>query len=106
MHEAADEARRARRCAPVQAALQRRRDMQYCKDADAAARRIQAEWRARQMRLWCQRVDRSARRLQRWTRRRWLRHRLELVYSGIGSPLVTQSSTLRWNGKYNKNSKH
>merc|ERR1719454_2530211 len=77
MHEAADEARRARRCAPVQAALQRRRDLQYCEDADAAARRIQAEWRTRQMRLWCQRADRSARRLQRWTRRRWLRQRLE-----------------------------
>lgn len=66
-----------KRRAPVLAAMQRRRDMQHSVDAEAAVRRLQAEWRSRRMRLWCQRADRAARRLQRWLRRRWLRDRLE-----------------------------
>lgn len=74
---AADEARRARRRAPVEAAMQRRRVLQREADEVAAASRIQAEWRARKMRLWCQRIDRAARRLQGWCRRRWLRRKLE-----------------------------
>jgi hypothetical protein len=74
---AAQEAQRARKRAPVEAALQRRRELQYDEESDAAARRIQLEWRSRRIRLWCQRADREARRLQRWTRRRWLRQRLE-----------------------------
>jgi hypothetical protein len=77
LHAAAVEGRRARKRAPVEAALQRRKEIRYCADADAAARLIQTEWRARKMRLWCQSVDRASRRLQRYVRRRWLRHRLE-----------------------------
>eukprot|EP00927_Polykrikos_kofoidii_P015245 TRINITY_DN16766_c0_g1_i3.p1 TRINITY_DN16766_c0_g1~~TRINITY_DN16766_c0_g1_i3.p1 ORF type:complete len:729 (+),score=91.12 TRINITY_DN16766_c0_g1_i3:87-2273(+) len=76
VREAALEARRARKRAPVEAVLQRRRDERYAQTALAAARRIQVEWRARRVRLWCQRIDRAARRLQSWCRRRWLRQRL------------------------------
>mmetsp|Transcript_7827 Transcript_7827/g.13695 ORF Transcript_7827/g.13695 Transcript_7827/m.13695 type:complete len:1227 (-) Transcript_7827:32-3712(-) len=74
---AALEGKRARKRAPVEEALRRRRATKYQADADAAARRIQSEWRSRRIRLWCQKIDRAARRLQNWCRTRWLRERLE-----------------------------
>lgn len=76
MRAAALEGRRARKRAPVEAALRRRAALQQEANVVAAARRIQSEWRARRVRLWCQRADRAAQRLQRWCRRRWLVERL------------------------------
>jgi len=73
---AAEQWRREQKRAPVEAAMRRRVALQREADVEAAARKIQSEWRARRMRLWCQRVDRAARRLQLWCRRRWLRRRL------------------------------
>jgi len=73
---AAEAARRARRRAPVEAALRVRAARKEEADAEAAARHIQAEWRALIMRRWCRRIDRAARRLQGWTRRRWMRRKL------------------------------
>lgn len=73
---AALEAKRARRRAPVEAALRKRQEEEWTAKADIAIRRLQSEWRSRRMRHWCQRVDRASRRLQGWCRRRWLRQRL------------------------------
>eukprot|EP00930_Biecheleria_cincta_P039346 TRINITY_DN27055_c0_g1_i1.p1 TRINITY_DN27055_c0_g1~~TRINITY_DN27055_c0_g1_i1.p1 ORF type:complete len:1683 (+),score=361.78 TRINITY_DN27055_c0_g1_i1:363-5051(+) len=74
---AVQEARRARRRAPVEEALQRRAAQQSQQNRDAAVRRIQAEWRARRMRIWCRRIDRAARCIQGWMKRRWMCEKLE-----------------------------
>jgi len=74
---AAEQMRRVRRRAPVEEALRRRAAQKRDIETEAAARRIQAEWRASGMRRWCRRIDRAARRLQGWHRRRKLSQRLQ-----------------------------
>jgi len=73
---AAAEARRARKRAPVEAAMQRRAEQQKETTQIVAISRIQSEWRARRIRRWCKTVDRAAQRLQRWCRGRWLAQKL------------------------------
>lgn len=75
--EAVLQGRRARKRAPVDAALRRRAEAEQQVAAQAAARRLQSEWRARKLRRWCQRIDRAARRLQGWMRRRWHAQKIE-----------------------------
>lgn len=60
----------------VKAALCRRSALKRGLEVGAAARKLQAAWRAARLRAWCKAADRAARILQRWCRRRWLRQAL------------------------------
>jgi hypothetical protein len=70
IHEAAKEAKRWRRAAPVRAAEKARADAVREVEMTSAAKVLQSYWRARKITLWCQRIDKGARRLQGWFRRR------------------------------------